>query len=123
MEWYVIDTVVSPSVGVCFSCIRGFKNLKLTIWYQADIFLAPGSMIEPYDKGVLINGKVYPITVYNVNRYNKELWICMKEKSLCPGSQSINNKYCNVYRKCMVSICPFGLLRQDPEDKITRGNF
>lgn len=76
----------------------------------------PGSIIEPYDKGILMSGKIYPITVYNVTRYNKELWTCMKEKSLCPESQSIKNIYCNIHRKCMISICPYGLIRKNPGD-------
>lgn len=66
MEWKVVDTVISPSTGVSFSCIHSLKNLRLTLWYQADVYMPPGSIIIPFNKGVLINDKLYPVTVYNV---------------------------------------------------------
>lgn len=55
MEWKVVDTVISPSTGVSFSCIHSLKNLRLTLWYQADVYMPPGSIIIPFNKGVLIN--------------------------------------------------------------------
>ncbi|EAN6189198.1 anti-adapter protein IraM [Salmonella enterica subsp. enterica serovar Chester] len=115
MQWYVIDTVVSPSAGICFSSIRGLKNLKLTIWYQADIFMPPGSIIEPWNRCVIVNGKILPITVYNVTRYNKELWGTMKEKSTCPGNKRFKEKSCTNHDKCIISVCPFGLIKKKPE--------
>lgn len=112
MEWTVIDTVVSPTTGMCFSCICSLKNLKLTIWYQADIFLSSGSIIEPFQDGVLIDHKPYPITVYNVTRYNKELWNAMKTNSLCPGNDENHPKYSHLAHLCVIAICPYGLLKR-----------
>lgn len=115
MQWYVIDTVVCPSAGICFSSIRGLKSLKLTIWYQADIFMPPGSIIEPWNRCVIVNGKILPITVYNVTRYNKELWETMKERSLCPGNKTLKEEFCTHHDKCVISVCPFGLIKQASE--------
>ncbi|HAT8014919.1 anti-adapter protein IraM [Citrobacter rodentium NBRC 105723 = DSM 16636] len=111
MEWTVFDTVVSPTTGMCFSCICGLRNLKLTLWYQADIFLTAGCIIEPFNDGVLINKKPYPITVYNVTRYNKELWNAMKTKSLCPGNNEHHGKYCDQAHLCIIAVCPYGLIK------------
>ncbi|EAM1647550.1 anti-adapter protein IraM, partial [Salmonella enterica] len=86
MEWKVVDTVISPSTGVSFSCIHSLKNLRLTLWYQADVYMPPGSIIIPFNKGVLINDKLYPVTVYNVTRFNPVLWKSLKENSHCPGT-------------------------------------
>lgn len=92
MEWKVVDTVISPSTGVSFSCIHSLKNLRLTLWYQADVYMPPGSIIIPFNKGVLINDKLYPVTVYNVTRFNPVLWKSLKENSHCPVTAILNQK-------------------------------
>nr|WP_230979175.1 anti-adapter protein IraM [Intestinirhabdus alba] len=113
MEWKVVDTLISPSTGVSFSCICNIKNLTLTLWYQADIFLPPGSVIEPSDRGVLINKKLHPITVYNVTRFNRHLWQTLNDNNHCPGNAEIKPDYCDYPQQCMVAACPFGLSKKN----------
>ncbi|EBX2692067.1 anti-adapter protein IraM [Salmonella enterica subsp. enterica] len=111
MEWKVVDTVISPSTGVSFSCVHSLKNLRLTLWYQADVYMPPGSIIIPFNKGVLINDKLYPVTVYNVTRFNPVLWKSLKENSHCPGNCNPKPEACSYPFECLVSVCPFGLTR------------
>ncbi|EGD0185395.1 anti-adapter protein IraM, partial [Escherichia coli] len=40
MNWIVIDTVIQPACDISFSAI--WRNIKLILWYQSDIFLPPG---------------------------------------------------------------------------------
>ncbi|EBY2674473.1 anti-adapter protein IraM [Salmonella enterica subsp. enterica serovar Brandenburg] len=109
MEWMIVDTAVSPEEGVCFSWIFGFKNLQLTIWYQTDLFLIPGSLIEPCNEGILINKKIFPITIYNATPFNKQLWNELKTKTACPGNTGIRNTLCTSSCRCRLGVCPFGL--------------
>ncbi|EAA4084939.1 anti-adapter protein IraM [Salmonella enterica subsp. salamae] len=113
MEWMIVDTAVCPSERICFSWIFGFKNRRLTIWYQADLFLIPGSLVEPCDKGILINKKVFPITIYNATQFNRQLWNELKAKTLCPGNTGVRNSLCTYPSKCMLGFCPFGLDRPE----------
>lgn len=92
MEWKVVDTVISPSTGVSFSCIHSLKNLRLTLWYQADVYMPPGSIIIPFNKGVLINDKLYPVTVYNVTRFNPVLWNRLKKIATVLVTAILNQK-------------------------------
>ncbi|EDT4672442.1 anti-adapter protein IraM, partial [Salmonella enterica] len=55
--------------------------------------------------------QLYPVTVYNVTRFNPALWKSLKENSHCPGSCNPKPEACNYPFKCLVSVCPFGLTR------------
>ncbi len=46
--------------------------------HQANVYMPPGSIIIPFN-GVLINDKLYPVTVYNVTGFNPVLWKSLKK--------------------------------------------
>ncbi len=71
MKWIVIDTIIQPSCGISFSAIWG--NMKMIIWYQSTIFLPPGSIFTPVKSGIILKDKEYPITIYNIAPFNKDL--------------------------------------------------
>jgi hypothetical protein len=67
------------------------------------MFIIPRSIIEPCKKGIKMNGIILPVTVYNVTRYYRKLWLTMKAKSLCPANKNAREKICTHYSKCIIS--------------------
>ncbi|EFH7218942.1 anti-adapter protein IraM, partial [Escherichia coli] len=50
----------------------------------------------------------YPITIYNITPFNKDLWILLKSSQECPpGESEITNKC--LHNSCIIKICPYGL--------------
>jgi len=108
MRWNVIDSLVCPHSGLVFSCLSGLKKLKLTIWYEGEIFMPPGSTIETYQDGILINDQYLPITVYNVTPYNASLWESLRTKAMCPGNNAGKAISCEYPLSCIIKKCPHG---------------
>ncbi|QGU43961.1 lycopene biosynthesis protein [Escherichia coli] len=52
--------------------------------------------------------KEYPITIYNIAPFNKDLWSLLKSSQECPpGESKITNKC--LHNSCIIKICPYGL--------------
>ncbi|HIA8873516.1 anti-adapter protein IraM [Escherichia coli] len=106
MKWIVIDTIIQPSCGISFSAIWG--NMKMIIWYQSTIFLPPGSIFTPVKSGIILKDKEYPITIYNIAPFNKDLWSLLKSSQECPPEESKITNKC-LHNSCIIKICPYGL--------------
>ena len=105
MKWIVIDTIIQPSCGISFSAIWG--NMKMIIWYQSTIFLPPGSIFTPVKSGIILKDKEYPITIYNIAPFNKDLWSLLKRVLYKYARYAINNTYINkttgvLYARCNI---------------------
>lgn len=109
MQWKVVESVICPHTGLVFTYISGVRNVKLTIWYEGEIFMPPGSNIKTYRDGILINDKFLPITVYNITPYNEKLWESLKSKASCPANTTDNPDSCEFPFSCNVKNCPYGL--------------
>ncbi|QCW30026.1 anti-adapter protein IraM [Escherichia coli] len=84
MKCIVIDAVIQPTCGISFSAIWG--NMKMIIWKD----------------------KEYPITIYHIAPFNKDLWSLLKSSQECPpGESKITNKC--LHNSCIIKICPYGL--------------
>lgn len=105
MEYIVIDTVIQPSCGICFSVI--WRNMKMIVWYRSGIFLPSGSIFKLVNSGIIFKGKEYPVTIYNVAPFNKDLWSLIKNSQECP-TESIKKNKC-LHNNCTMQICPHGL--------------
>ncbi|EEV6101151.1 anti-adapter protein IraM [Escherichia coli] len=106
MKWIVIDTVIQPTCGISFSAIWG--DMKMIIWYQSTIFLPPGGIFTPVKSGIILKDKEYPITIYNIAPFNKDLWSLLKSSQECPpGESEITNKC--LHKSCIIKICPYRL--------------
>lgn len=108
MKWTVIDTIACPNTGIVFSSIISFKMLKLVIWYEGDVLITPGTTIEPFDKGVKIDGAFTPLRIYNITTLKQPLWLEMKNKITCQENRSNESKICLAPFKCVLKICPYG---------------
>ncbi|HGU4251002.1 TPA: anti-adapter protein IraM [Escherichia coli] len=105
MNWIVIDTVIQPACDISFSAI--WCNIKLILWYQPDIFLPPGCIFTPTRTGVILNNKEFPVTIYNVTPFNKNVWNLIKSSQECPANTgNITDKCFN--HRCILEICPYG---------------
>ncbi|MEE6951656.1 hypothetical protein Q0T12_14080, partial [Escherichia coli O87:H39] len=52
--------------------------------------------------------KEYPITIYHIAPFNKDLWSLLKSSQECPpGESKITNKC--LHNSCIIKICPYGL--------------
>lgn len=85
MKWIVIDTVIQPTCGISFSAIWG--DMKMIIWYQPTIFLTL-SIFTPVKSGIIFKDKEYPITIYNITPFNKDLWSLLKSSQECPPEKA-----------------------------------
>ena len=110
MEWLVVDTVVCSSSGISFSIL--WCKIKLIIWYESDVFLPPGSSVSQTDSGIYIDGKFFPLTIYNVTPFNKTFWKIIECSNECPGRKSIKGAQCTSALHCRIAICPYGLIKQ-----------
>lgn len=109
MEWLVVDTIVCSSSGISFSIL--WCKIKLIIWYESDVFLPPGSSVSQTDSGIYIDGKFFPLTIYNVTSFNKIFWKIIECSNECPGRQSIKGAQCTSALHCRIAICPYGLIK------------
>lgn len=108
MKWTVVETIACPNTGIAFSSILSLKMLKLVIWYEGDVLISSGSTIEPFDKGIKIDGEYTPLTVYNITPLKQQVWLEMKNKVTCPESKSNESNICLAPFKCALKICPYG---------------
>lgn len=109
MEWLVVDTIVCSSSGISFSTL--WCKIKLIIWYESDVFLPPGSSVMQTDSGIYIDGKFFPLTIYNVTLFNKTFWKIIEQSNECPGRTSIKGVRCTSAIHCRIAICPYGLIK------------
>ena len=57
---------------------------------------------------IKIKDKEYPITIYHIAPFNKDLWSLLKSSQECPpGESKITNKC--LHNSCIIKICPYGL--------------
>ncbi|MTH47117.1 anti-adapter protein IraM [Intestinirhabdus alba] len=108
MVWKVLGTILCPNTGIAYSGLKGLRHLKLIIWYEADIYMAPDDVITPFSSGVLINDTYHDITVYNVTPYSDSFWEELKEKLACPFNKDRGREICNYNLHCQVKCCPYG---------------
>ena len=94
MKWIVIDTVIQPTCGISFSAIWG--NMKMIIWYQSTIFLPPGSIFTPVKSGIILKDKEYPITIYHIAPFNKDLLSLLKSSQECRSEERRVGKECRL---------------------------
>ncbi|HFM1291670.1 TPA: anti-adapter protein IraM, partial [Escherichia coli] len=52
--------------------------------------------------------KEYPITIYNIAPFNKDLWSLLKSSQECPPGESKITNNC-LHNSCIIKICPYGL--------------
>ncbi|MEZ2593259.1 hypothetical protein ACBP59_08050 [Escherichia coli] len=58
--------------------------------------------------GIILKDKEYPITIYHIAPFNKDLWSLLKSSQECPpGESKITNKC--LHNSCIIKICPYGL--------------
>ncbi|MGV2810864.1 anti-adapter protein IraM [Enterobacter cancerogenus] len=108
MKWTVIDTIACPNTGIVFSSVVSLKMLKLVIWYEGEVIIPPGSTIEPFSKGIKIDGEYTPLNVYNITPLKLPIWQEMKDKITCPDSQADEHDICHAPFKCALKVCPYG---------------
>jgi len=108
MKWTVIDTLACPSTGIAFSSIVSMKMIKLVIWYEGDVIIPPGATIVPAGTGITIDGKFTELKVYNITTFRKSVWLEMKQKITCPGSEDSESEYCLSPIRCALKVCPYG---------------
>ncbi|EIM0255964.1 anti-adapter protein IraM, partial [Shigella flexneri] len=54
---------------------------------------------------IILQEKEYPITIYNIAPFNKNLWSLLKSSQECPpGESKITNKC--LHNSCIIKICP-----------------
>lgn len=115
MELLVIDTIVCSSTGISFSIV--WCDTKLIIWYQSDVFLPPSKKIKKVNNGVIIDGKLYPITIFNITPFNKVFWHIIKNMNECPGGKIAKGNLCPESKSCCIAMCPYGLRKITPLSK------
>lgn len=112
MHWIVHSTLVCPYTGTAFSSILTLKNLKLILWYYPEVLLKVSDIIEPVQKGVMVNGKYYFFTIYKVFHYNQILWETLKSGLNCPGNITAKSKCCDFPDTCSFMNCPWSMTKR-----------
>ncbi|MFB1943437.1 anti-adapter protein IraM [Salmonella enterica] len=108
MEWTVIDTIACPNTGIVFSGIINRKMLRLTIWYEGDVIIPPGSIIQPFKDAIKLDGVYTPLKVYNVTPFKQSVWRYLKDKIQCAESMRDKSTMCLSPFKCALKVCPHG---------------
>ena len=109
MHWIVQSTLVCPYTGTAFSSILTLRNLRLIIWYNPQVLLRPGDIIEPFRKGFMVNGEYFLLTVFKVHPYNRKWWVSLNARLQCPGNKIPQKGCCSFPQICFFNNCPWGL--------------
>lgn len=108
MKWTVIDTISCPNTGIAFSGIVSLKMLKLIIWYEGSVIIPPGSVIEPFENSVKIDGEYTPMKIYNVTTFKQSAWKELKDKITCREGLLDDSALCLSPFRCALKVCPYG---------------
>lgn len=117
MDWKIVDTLASPDTGSFFSIAQTAKSLKLILWCKGDYFLQQGNTLTTAAQGLVVNGKTRNITVIHASPYNPQIWRNLLQKTGCPGNSKDATGPCSADKKCLFSLCPYGLREYKPQQE------
>lgn len=106
MEWYLLETLISPETNTSFSLIVNVRNVHRIVWHMYDADLIPGKHIL-LNKGKIMfkgNKKVNLISVLNNLFYSETLWTALKAYTGC--EKHIKEDHCTYVKRCAIKTCP-----------------
>lgn len=106
MEWYILETLISPESDTSFSLIVNAHNVHRIVWHEYDADLAPKKHILLSKGKFMFKGKdtVNLIRALNMIFYTQGTWNALKAYTGC--EKYLEEERCTYIQRCAIKSCP-----------------
>lgn len=106
MEWYLLETLISPESDTSFSLIVNTRNIHRIVWHEYDADLLPGKHILLSKGKFMFKGKetIKLIRTLKMQFYTQNVWSSLKAYTGC--EKYLKEGYCIYAQRCAIKTCP-----------------
>ncbi|MCZ4061602.1 hypothetical protein O3W44_24370 [Pantoea sp. LMR881] len=106
MEWYILETLISPESNTSFSLIVNTHNVHRIVWHEYYVDLVPGKHILLSKGKFMFKGKetVNLIRALKMIFYTQSTWGALKAYTGC--EKYLEEDRCTYIQCCAIKSCP-----------------
>lgn len=106
MEWFLLETLISPETATSFSLIMNHNKVCRIIWHEYDEDLTPGKYILLSKGKFMFEGReiIKLIRALKTDFYTKTAWNSLKAYTGC--EKFLKKGQCGYAHRCAIKTCP-----------------